>query len=481
MSGRKMGFCLAMLILPCACFAAPPAADKAPDVAPAGTFGVPNEDAIAKATRLIKTTFAQEYYSATTLPQRATLAQRLLKEAAETTDDSPVRYVLLCEARDLAAKAADAPTACRAVDLLAQFFGVAPGEMTLAALSTAARVALTPQNQESLAQCALTAADQALSRDDYDLAARLATVAESAAKQTQKLILITDAQDKQKEITWAAREFAQAKTALETLTSKPDDPDAKAAAGRFKCLVKNDWDHGLPLLLDCADAPFKLLAERDQAAATAGPKVQAEIGDQWWELGEKYLQRARLACRTRAVYWYKLAAPKLAGLPKTIAEKRIEETDLLRLREIHLAPGLAAEIFEGSKFATVFDRRSDPQIDFEWPHTSREGIPKDSFSIRWTAQLRAPTTGRYTLLLQVNEAAKIFIDDKLVLEELKGTQKRKPTTTTIKLTEGLHPIKIEFWDNGGLAKIHLLWQPPGAKTEETIPARAFVHEMGTGK
>ena len=75
----------------------------------------------------------------------------------------------------------DAPTACRAIDLLAQMYGLAPGEMTVAALSTASRIALTPQHQEALTRSALTAADQALPRDDYDLAARLATLAASPA------------------------------------------------------------------------------------------------------------------------------------------------------------------------------------------------------------------------------------------------------------------------------------------------------------
>jgi len=472
MRPHQLGLCFASLIFAAICFAA-----DGPDktARPAGPFGIPNEEATAKATRLIKQTFAQEYFSATTLPQRAALAQRLLKEAQETPDDAPVRYVLLCEARDLGAKSADVFTACRAIELLSQLYGVAPGEMTVTALSAASHVAITPQNLEALTRSALAAADQAISRDEYELATRLAAIGEAAAIKTQKIVLITESQDKQKEISWAAKEFASAKAALETLTTKPEDPTAKAAAGRFKCLVKNDWEHGLPLLLECSDSSFKLLAEKDQAAATAGPKEQAEIGDQWWELGNQYLQRARFACQCRAVYWYRKAAPKLAGIPKTIAEKRIDESDLLSLRALHLERGLAGEVFDDAKFGKSFDHRTDGPIDFEWPHNSREGLPKESFSIRWAGQLRAPATGKYTLLIQVNEGAKIYIDDKLVLEELKGTQKRKPTTATIKLNEGMHPIRIEFWDTGGLAKIRLLWQTPGGKAEEVIPARAFVH------
>src|SRR5207253_1438106 len=127
------------------------------------------------------------------------------------------------------------------------------------------------------------------------------------------------------------------------------------------------------------------------------------------DLGDKHLQRARLACRSRAAYWYRRAAPKLSGLPRTMAEKRLEETELARLRERHLEPGLAAEVFEGQKFEKPFQARTDPSIDFEWPAAGhREGVPKDDFSVRWTGYLRAPATGRYTLTLHVNEAASVY-------------------------------------------------------------------------
>jgi hypothetical protein len=468
---QSVGMWLVTLLLPSILIAAD--VERAP-------FGVPDDQAAAKATKLIKQVFAQEYGAATTLPKRAELARRLLKEAIDTRDDTPARYALLCEARDLGAKAADAPTACRAIELLCQNYGIAPGEMTVAALSNASRVALTLPSQEALTRSAMGAADQALSRDEYDVAARLAAVAEAAAVKTHKIVLLTDAQDKGREINWASQEYTRAKAALETLTTNPDDADAKSAAGRFKCLVKNDWEHGLPLLLDGADAQFKSLAERDQAAISAAASVQYEIAEQWWNLGDQYLQRARIACRSRAAYWYKLAGPKLTGLPRTLAERRLNEIDLMRLRELHLAPGLGGQVFEDTQFTRPLTQRNDSQIDFEWPAGHRDDLPKDNFSIRWSGYLRAPAAGKYVLLLHVNDGAKIYLDDKLVLEELKGSQKRKPTQAILTLTEGLHPIRVDFWDSGGLAKIHLLWQPPGAKVEEVIPARAFVHEMGSG-
>jgi hypothetical protein len=246
-------------------------------------------------------------------------------------------------------------------------------------------------------------------------------------------------------------------------------------------LVKNDWERGLPLLIEGADTHYKELAERDHAALTADAATQAAVGDEWWALGDQHLGRARLACQTRAAHWYKLATPKLSGLPKTMATRRLDELDLNRLREQRLAPGVAAEIFADQDFKKPFGTRVDPTPDGEWPATgARDGVPKTAFSIRWSGYVRAPATGTYTLFVMVNEGARIYIDDKLALEEVKGTGKRKPTQATVTLTEGTHPFRVEYWDTGGLAKFHLTWQPPGARDEQSIPPRVFVHDVGVG-
>lgn len=441
-------------------------------------FGVPGEEAIASATRLVKETFRAEYAAAISLPQRASLAQRLLKEAQATQGEAAARYVLLCEARDLGAKAADAVTACRAIEMLGRQFGMATGEATVSALSTAARVALTPQSQEALARAALGAADQALLRDEYDVAARLGAIAEAAAARTQKLVLIHECQAKTKEINWAAHEFAQAKAAMDVLSTRPNDADARSAAGRFKCLVKNDWEHGLPLLREGSDTTYRDLAERDLAAGTASAAVQKETGDRWWELGETFTGRARSCCRSRAAMWYQKSMGKLAGLQRTVVEKRLAEVDAAYLRDLHLEPGLVGEYFGDEKWEKPLARKVDPNIDFEWSSAAGEGLPRDNFSVRWSGLLRVQAAGKYTLTLVVNEGGRVLIDERVVVEEADGTRKRKGTSGTVSLTEGLHPIKVEFHDGGGLARIRLSWQAPGAAGEEIIPASAFVHESG---
>src|SRR5687767_5021849 len=107
---------------------------------------------------------------------------------------------------------------------------------------------------------------------------------------------------------------------------------------------------------------------------------------------------------------------------------------------MRLAPGLAAEFFEG-EFGKPLEKRVDGQIDFDWPRAPGEGLPADNFSVRWTGQLRAPAAGKYGLFLYVNEGARVWVDEKLVLEEVKGSNKRKPAQAPITLTEGMHALR----------------------------------------
>src|SRR5207248_2127828 len=59
--------------------------------------------------------------------------------------------------------------------------------------------------------------------------------------------------------------------------------------------------------------------------------------------------------------------------------------------------GLSGTYFNNMDFtAPVFTRR-DPTINFNWGTGSPDPrIDPDSFSVRWSGQILAPTTGRYT-------------------------------------------------------------------------------------
>ncbi len=81
------------------------------------------------------------------------------------------------------------------------------------------------------------------------------------------------------------------------------------------------------------DAALKSLAIRELKLSvalrgqheSAFPAEKAELGDAWWDLGEKHDDDMKGKLRSRAAHWYRQAAPNLSGLVKQKCEKRLEQ------------------------------------------------------------------------------------------------------------------------------------------------------------
>ena len=57
--------------------------------------------------------------------------------------------------------------------------------------------------------------------------------------------------------------------------------------------------------------------------------------------------------------------------------------------------------------------RVDPMVDFDWGKSSPDpAIPADKFSVRWTGQIEAVHTERYTFYVIADEGARLWIDGK---------------------------------------------------------------------
>lgn len=103
-------------------------------------------------------------------------------------------------------------------------------------------------------------------------------------------------------------------------------------------------------------------------------------------------------------------------------------------------------------------KRIDKKIDFHWTlYGPDPAIPADFYSVRWTGQLIAPATGTYKIGLEGNDGYRLFIDNKLIIDNWK-----KQTYTTsladFSFEKGKHyDIRIEFFETNGNATIKLIW------------------------
>ena len=115
--------------------------------------------------------------------------------------------------------------------------------------------------------------------------------------------------------------------------------------------------------------------------------------------------------------------------------------------------------------------RDDTDVNFDWALGSPDPlIPSDSFSARWTRTVSL-SSGTYRFYMRHDDGARLFIDDmnNPVLDKW-------PTCCVVDtlektLAQGNHVIKVEYFENGGAANVHVWWEPLSTLT---------VNKTGTG-
>ena len=121
--------------------------------------------------------------------------------------------------------------------------------------------------------------------------------------------------------------------------------------------------------------------------------------------------------------------------------------------------GLTGEYFNnitlsGSPVVT----RTDKAVDFLWTLSApAPQISHDFYSVRWKGVLHAPRTGRYKIGLDGDDGYRLYLDDRLVIDNWK-----KQTYSTLmkefSFEKGRdYAIRVEFFEPVGNARLKLIW------------------------
>ncbi len=142
--------------------------------------------------------------------------------------------------------------------------------------------------------------------------------------------------------------------------------------------------------------------------------------------------------------------------------------------------GIKAEYFNNKDLSGIPVKvLTEKQIDNEWHDNSPlEGINKDNFSVRWTTTLKAPHKGDYILDLVSDDGSRLYIDDKLVINDWTDHAAQNFSTLISFRNNETHKLVIEYYENGGDATMKLGWRLPddtlvkdaiiAAKNSETV-------------
>lgn len=127
--------------------------------------------------------------------------------------------------------------------------------------------------------------------------------------------------------------------------------------------------------------------------------------------------------------------------------------------------GLYGSYYDGSEFNSLLMHRLDPQIrlpeDTDGNPNGSFGTPMggNTFSIRWSGAIWVAETGTYTLYVGGNDGYRFTIDGELLFDSWE-VQEANFSQNTAELSQGWHPIQLEYFEATGAASITLEWESP---------------------
>jgi len=95
--------------------------------------------------------------------------------------------------------------------------------------------------------------------------------------------------------------------------------------------------------------------------------------------------------------------------------------------------------------------RTVPRIAYHNTGGNWQGIGRrDRFGVRWTGVLTIHRGGVYRFMTGSDDGSKVYIDNRYVLNN-DGLHPWRTRYANVRVNSGRHPVKVEFFENGGHA------------------------------
>lgn len=155
-----------------------------------------------------------------------------------------------------------------------------------------------------------------------------------------------------------------------------------------------------------------------------------------------------------------------AGAPLTVTFSVIDNPSA--------GTGLKGEYFDNQDLTALKVTRTDAAVNFDWGSGSPDPtIGADSFSIRWTGSIEAPSTGTYVFTTTSDDGVRLWVNGQLLINNWTDHSSSEDSGS-IALTGGQrYAIRMEYYENTGLAVAKLSWSGPGFAKEVVPQQRLF--------
>jgi mannan endo-1,4-beta-mannosidase len=146
--------------------------------------------------------------------------------------------------------------------------------------------------------------------------------------------------------------------------------------------------------------------------------------------------------------------------------------------------GLKGEYYSaehGSQNFDDYDRptliRIDPTINFNWRQESpnSELLSNDHFQVRWAGFIEPEYTDRYSLYINSDDFARVWIGDQQVVDNWRGNARGWMVAHADFRAGQRYPLKIEYREWNGSAKVRLEWASSKLSRQLVPQCRLFAN------
>ncbi len=115
----------------------------------------------------------------------------------------------------------------------------------------------------------------------------------------------------------------------------------------------------------------------------------------------------------------------------------------------------AAEYFRNTELeGEPAETRFDPEVRFNWRGSGPSSVGADGFSVRWRACLDLAEDSTIAIQLGSDDGARLFFGDEEAID-LWARHAFRLKDEDVELPAGAHPVRVEYFERAGNAKVEL--------------------------
>jgi len=137
--------------------------------------------------------------------------------------------------------------------------------------------------------------------------------------------------------------------------------------------------------------------------------------------------------------------------------------------------GLYGAYFDSPDFSGFRFTRTDPTVNFNWGSAAPDtGMGPDTYSIRWTGQIRASITGDYQFCIEGNDGARMWLNGVQILNHWTNGGLFEECASVTLQAGSENDVTLDYFEDTATARCILRWIPPGG-VKAVIPVEALTH------